>query len=94
MTYVADLAPGLSDNGVIDLALRENRLLLTEDKDFGEMVFRCGRSVPGLVFLRVNPAKDQVKSARLQSAIDRFGQSLFGRYLVIEETRFRLRPLR
>ena len=47
--YVAEAAAGLSDADVIVLALREQRLLLTEDKDFGDLVFRRERAVPGVV---------------------------------------------
>jgi predicted nuclease of predicted toxin-antitoxin system len=32
---VRDLAPGTADDAVVDIAVREQRILLTEDKDFG-----------------------------------------------------------
>lgn len=94
VTYVAELHPGISDSDILDLALREQRLLLTEDKDFGEMVFRRGNLAPGLVFVRIDAAKNQLKWPRLHLAINKFGMELLGRYTVIEETRFRSRPLR
>jgi hypothetical protein len=68
-------------------------LLLTEDKDFGDLVFRQGRPVPGIVLLRIDPSRRLQKAARLMAAIDRFGDGLIGRYTVIEEARFRSRPL-
>jgi len=71
----------------------EARLLLTEDKGFGDLVSRSGMPVPGVVLLRVDPEKHLLKWRRLEAAIARFGERLFGRYLVIEETRFRSRPL-
>ena len=40
VAYVAEMAAGASDTDLIGLARRENRLLLTDDKDFGELVFR------------------------------------------------------
>jgi predicted nuclease of predicted toxin-antitoxin system len=91
--YVVEAAAGLSDADVIALALRENRLLLTEDKDFGELVFRGGRSVPGVVLMRIDPDKGELKKIRLAGAIERYGQELFGRYTVTEEGRFRSRHL-
>ena len=36
---VAECSPGLDDALVMDLALREQRILLTEDKDFGQLVY-------------------------------------------------------
>jgi predicted nuclease of predicted toxin-antitoxin system len=91
--YVAEAAAGLSDADVIALALRENRLLLTEDKDFGDLVFRGGRSVPGAVLMRIDPDNEELKKIRLAGAIERYGEELFGRYMVIEEGRFRSRHL-
>lgn len=38
--YVAEMASGLSDDVVLAAANAEAALLLTTDKDFGEMVFR------------------------------------------------------
>lgn len=44
---VADVAPGAEDAAVIDLALRAGRVLLTEDKDFGQRVYASGRGTAG-----------------------------------------------
>jgi len=92
--YAAEIAPGATDSKVLRRAHDDTRLLLTEDKDFGELVFRVGMAVPGLVLLRVGPERRLLKRARLEAAVEQFGESLFGRYLVIEEARFRSRPLR
>ena len=91
--YVAEAAAGFSDAEVIALALSENRLLLTEDKDFGDLVFRRERAVPGVVLMRVGPENPALKAMRLEAAIERHGEGLFGRYTVIEEGRFRSRRL-
>jgi hypothetical protein len=45
------------------------------------------------VLLRIGALQRQRKPERLVAVIDRFGNSLFGRYTVIEESRFRSRPL-
>ena len=92
--YVAESVSGLRDTDVIELASIEQRILLTEDKDFGDLVFRRDRQVPGVVLMRVGPAKSELKTLQLAAAIERYGEGLFGRYLVIEEVRIRVRPLR
>jgi predicted nuclease of predicted toxin-antitoxin system len=92
--YTAETASGSNDARVLEIALRESRLLLTEDKDFGELVFRSSKkAVPGVVLLRIPPERNSLKWDRLRAAVTRFGKGLFGRYVVIEETRFRSRPL-
>jgi predicted nuclease of predicted toxin-antitoxin system len=93
VSYTAEVSSGASDVDVLRQAETETRLLLTEDKGFGELVFRLKLSVPGVVLLRLDPEKHLLKWKRLEAAIARFGERLFGRYLVIEEGRFRSRPL-
>ena len=88
------VASGATDAEAPRRAREEGRLLLTEDRDFGELVFRSKSAVPGLVLLRVDAEYAFLKWTRLESAIGKFGDSLFGRYVVIEEARFRSRPLR
>jgi predicted nuclease of predicted toxin-antitoxin system len=93
--YMAEVAPSANDADVMAHAQGEARLLLTEDKDFGDLVFRRGVQVPGLVLLRVDPAQHTLKRHRLDAAMARFGEAgLLGRYTIVEEARFRSRPLR
>jgi predicted nuclease of predicted toxin-antitoxin system len=94
VSYVMEIAPRATDADVMARAYDEDRLLLTEDKDFGELVFRRGRQVPGLVLLRIDPAQHALKQRRLDAAVARFGESLFGRYTVVDASRFRSRLLR
>ncbi len=91
--YIAEVAAGMSDADIIARARNEKRLLLTDDKDFGDLVFRWGQAVPGLVLLRVDPEIPALKGKRLAAAIKRYGDTLFDRYTVIEEGRFRSRRL-
>ena len=94
VVYMSDVAPRATDVEVMKRADRENRLLLTEDKDFGDLVFRQGQPVPGIVLLRIDSSLRLRKGPRLLAGIDRFGNGLFGRYTVIEDARFRYRALR
>jgi predicted nuclease of predicted toxin-antitoxin system len=93
VVYVAEAARGLSDADVVTLASRETRLLLTEDKDFGDLVFRRERGVPGVVLLRIGGEYPALKAIRLAAVVDRYGDGFFGRYTVIEGGRFRSRRL-
>jgi predicted nuclease of predicted toxin-antitoxin system len=92
-SYMADGGPGTIDASVLQLAHEEGRLLLTEDKDFGDLVFRARMPVPGVVLMRLTPQQGSIRWPRLAAAIAQFGEGLFGRYVVIEEKRFRSRPL-
>ena len=93
VAYVLELTPGAIDAEVSARAFEERRLLPTEDKDFGELVFRLRQQVQAIVILRTARQDNSFKWRRLDAAIDKFGETLFGRYTIIEETRFRSRPL-
>jgi predicted nuclease of predicted toxin-antitoxin system len=53
LASIADLSPGADDDAVLRTALADNRVLVTFDKDFGEMAFREGKTATcGVVLLR------------------------------------------
>ena len=92
--FVSEISPRATDIDVMNRAERDHRLLLTEDKDFGDLVFRLARPVPGIVLIRIVAMQRQCNAERLTVAIKRFRKTLFGRFTVIEQARFRMRPLR
>lgn len=91
--FVAEIVPRARDTEVLRLAVEGERLLLTDDKDFGELVFRQYRGVPGVVLLRIDPEQAERRWQRLQAAIGQVGDGLFGRYTVVEINRLRTRSL-
>lgn len=53
VSWIKEIYPGANDDAVLDLANSEGRVLVTFDKDFGEMAFRRGKAtVPGILLLR------------------------------------------
>lgn len=62
--YIAEFAPSIDDEAVLHQANLNRALLLTQDKDFGELVFRQGLVHMGVVLIRLSglslPAKQQV----------------------------------
>ena len=67
--YVAELQPSAEDGDVLELALRERRLLLTEDKDFGELIFgETARASFGVVLLRIPDQRGVLLWPRLEEA--------------------------
>ena len=55
ITSVAEVSPGLSDTAVIEHANSEKRVIITFDKDFGELISREKLKVEGLILLRIPP---------------------------------------
>jgi predicted nuclease of predicted toxin-antitoxin system len=90
---MAEIAPGVPDSDIVKRADQDHRLLLTEDKDFGELLFRRHQAAPGVVLLRIFAERPAQKWQPLEAAMDRYGETLFGRYTVVEDARIRSRPL-
>jgi len=47
--FVGDIIPSASDEEIIKKAETEGRILITDDKDFGELVFRLERPTSGVI---------------------------------------------
>jgi predicted nuclease of predicted toxin-antitoxin system len=90
---VQDTAAASDDAAVVALAARENRILLTEDKDFGELAIRQKLRVPGIVLLRIGPQLGHRKWPRLATAIDALRERLAGHHTVVDVDKIRTRPL-
>lgn len=92
VTYIAELRPGMTDEEVLGLAYAEGRIVLTEDRGFGEMAFRLQRPAIGILLLRL-PAADRTQWPRVTKLLREHAASLRGAFSVITSDRFRTRPL-
>ena len=89
--YVVEMEPGIFDDTVLNLANKEAALLLTSDKDFGEMVFRQGRSNQGIILVRMAGLSQKSKSDIVSSAIEKHASELTKAFTVITPKSIRIR---
>jgi predicted nuclease of predicted toxin-antitoxin system len=87
---IVEVAPRAEDDAVIDLAVREDRLLLTEDKDFGRFVYAMGRSTAGVLFLRFPASARVALPGVVVNLVRRRGERLIGRFVVVQPGRVRI----
>ncbi|HUT23254.1 MAG TPA: DUF5615 family PIN-like protein [Sumerlaeia bacterium] len=85
--------PGASDTKVLACAQREEQVLLTFDKDFGELAFRSGSPVSsGIMLFRIPClSPEYLKKTILQAVAAR--DNWFGQFAVVEPDRIRVRSL-
>lgn len=89
---IAESDPGIPDEVVLDYARRHDALLLTADKDFGELVFRQHLlHGGGIMLLRLAGLPPSVKAETVSMALARFGPELRGKFCVLSERAFRIR---
>lgn len=88
---VAEISPRAEDQAVMDLAVREGRILLTEDKDFGRLVYANLQATGGVLFLRFPArARGSLPNAVVELLTQR-GEQLTGRFVVVQPGRVRIR---
>ena len=90
--YVAELEPGITDDEVLRLAASREALLVTNDKDFGELVFRQRRASSGVLLLRLFGLPNQEKARIVTAAIARSGDEMAGGFAVLSPGQIRIRP--
>lgn len=89
--YVAEMSPGIMDEEVLILANNENILLLTADKDFGELIFRQGYVKRGIVLYRLAGLSPQEKAEIVSLAIAEHSDDLLKSFSVVMERAVRIR---
>ncbi len=90
--YVAEMSPGVSDTEILTLANRESCILLTFDKDFGDLVFRQRRASFGVILIRLHGFAPQQKADIVATTIQRHEAELPHKFTVITPHKIRVRP--
>ncbi len=86
---VFDEARGMADADVLTKAFTGNWILVTNDKDFGEMVFRERREHHGIVFLRLDDERAVNKIEILRKLLANYADRLPEEFVTVTETKVR-----
>ena len=86
---VADFARGSEDTVVVEAAGSQRRILLTEDKDFGQLVFAAARANTGVVLIRWPVSARGALGAAMVGLVAAHGDSLMESFVVVEPGRVR-----
>jgi predicted nuclease of predicted toxin-antitoxin system len=93
VSYLLERIPGAADPTAAALAEAEDRVLITEDFDFGELVVRHRVALPGLVILALIGLQMTTRVRRVLETVGQVGEGLRGQITVVEVDRERVRPL-
>lgn len=83
-------ARGIDDDEVIKIAFENNRILITDDKGFGEKVFRYSQQHNGVILLRLEDESPHNKKLSLQRLLDNYSDRIAGNFIVVTETKIRI----
>ncbi len=87
---IGEVAKGAADEQVLERALNEKRILITEDRDFGELVYARGRSSAGVILVRFHTRARRAKPATVVEAVAKLGSRLQDTFTVVEPGRVRI----
>jgi len=91
--YIAEKSPAITDEEVIRFANSETRILITNDKDFGELIFRQGRITQGILLIRAANEESSNKIRLVKEVLKEVKDKLKGNFVVVNETGIRIRKI-
>ncbi|MBE9047258.1 DUF5615 family PIN-like protein [Pleurocapsales cyanobacterium LEGE 10410] len=84
-------ARGITDDVIIKQAFNENWILITNDRDFGEKVYRDKLPHKGIILLRLQDERSTNKIDVLQRLFSVYLEQIPDRFTVVTETKVRFR---
>jgi predicted nuclease of predicted toxin-antitoxin system len=88
---VSEATPQAEDPDILDKAVAESRIVVTNDKDFGELVFRCGLAHSGILLLRLKDESAANRVALVKLFLEQHAEDLPGNFVVVTESHVRIR---
>lgn len=87
---VRDINPHMPDEEVLALAAQHTAIVVTMDKDFGDLIFKDLRPHHGVLLLRLEEATGPERAAVLRLILERHAAELPGRFAVFQNDRLRI----
>ena len=85
--------PGIPDKDVLDITNKNDSILVTGDKDFGELVFRDGRAVSGVILIRIFGIPQEEKVAIISEVFKDHIDKFMGNFTVISRNKVRIKEI-
>lgn len=92
--HIAEMSPGIDDDAILQQANANNALLLTLDKDFGELVFRQRLIHAGVILIRLSGLLPTTKAKIVSAALREHDDELLNAFSVIAPGSIRVRKQR
>jgi len=88
---VRDIDPRMSDKEILKIAVSERRMVITMDKDFGELVYNSGLLHGGVLLLRLEEAKADEKVKVIREILEKYADNLLNKFCVFKDGKLRIR---
>jgi predicted nuclease of predicted toxin-antitoxin system len=91
--YIAEMSPGITDDEVLSIANDNEALLITADKDFGELVIRLQKTNKGVVLFRLAGLPSSSKADIAADVFRNYADKLPHSFTVVTPAGIRIRPV-
>lgn len=88
---ISEVTPSIKDTEVLKIARNENRVIITNDKDFGDLVFFNHLKHTGIILCRFKTERIQYKIDAITKLLKYHKNKLVGNFVVVDETEVRIR---
>ncbi len=90
---IREIDPRLKDIEIIDIAAKDNRVIITMDKDFGELVFKSSQAHAGVLLLRLENENSNSKVEIVKSILENYSKELNNNFCVFHKGKLRIRKI-
>lgn len=91
--WVTSIDKQMSDVRICEITNNEHRVLITNDKDFGEIVFLQKKITYGIILLRVKGQDSSEKIVLIEKLLDKYQDKIINHFVIVTKDKFRLIPL-
>lgn len=87
--WVSDYDCEIFDDDLLKVATREKRILITNDKDFGELTFLQKKLSIGIILIRIKGQRTEDKVTLMKKLLQNYNNKLINHFVVITKNKFR-----
>ena len=92
--WIPDYNCMLSDEELLNMANSQDRVLITNDKDFGELVFRQNKITAGIVLIRMKGYNSEEKVVVIEKLFKNYPGKIYNHFVVVTKNKMRFIPLK
>jgi len=92
--WIPDYNCMLSDEELLNMANSQDRVLLTNDKDFGELVFRQKKITAGIILVRMKGYDSEKKVPVIEKLFKNYSEKIYNHFVVVTKNKLRFIPLK
>lgn len=88
---IIEIDPSIDDDEVLGIAIEKDVILLTEDKDFGELTYRLKKPNTGILLIRLSGLTIEKKVGMVLETLDKHTEELKNHFSVLSVNKLRIR---